>query len=608
MAVALLLTGAAGAQTVAPVAAPPASGAAPPTPNSGGAGQFPPAVSALPSTGKVAAYTLNDVLRIALQNNSSIVLARQRLRRADQLLPQVDAQARPQITANLTDTYSSYDTFGTSAGGSSSTITLPGGGSIPVITDQGGGSSTGFVGGGGGGNAASNGQAATSTTTGTGTTGTGTTGTGTGTTGTTGTGSGTTGTGSGGTGTSGTGTSSNGSAGGTAQMAAVPAIVNQLAAATGGTTSAATRTAAVTRRPADASNPGTGTTTTGTTFNTGSGGKRNNYAGRLTVTQYVDLFRLVPAARDVEKATRDFYATDLDRVANETALTVKKQFFQVLRDQESVSTQIEQVRYATENVRIAQARFTAGAAAQFDVVTAQTTLINNQQALSSAQNTLRLDSANLNNLLGLPQGNVTSLQTPALPALNQTFDAGREVKTALARRPEVRQATGNINIARKLVTLAGATLKPSLGFSAAAGYTGTRTGTTPQDTYSLSALVAIPLSDGGSTQARVRSAQVDLDTQQVTLSQLQQSVELEVRQALSNVFDAQVRAGSAQQGVAQAQESVRLAQVRYQNGIGTFLEVTNAQAQLATARNNLSTAQFDYQTSLAQLARAEGGR
>ena len=170
----------------------------------------------------------------------------------------------------------------------------------------------------------------------------------------------------------------------------------------------------------------------------------------------------------------------------------------------------------------------------------------------------------------------------------------------------MRQADGNIAIARKLVTLAGATLKPTLGFSGTAGYTGTRVGTTPQDTYLLSAQVAIPVSDGGATQARVRAAQVDLDTQLVTRGQLQQSVELEVRQALSNIFDAQVRASSAQQGVTQAEEAVRLAQVRYQNGIGTILDVTNAQAQLATSRNNLSSAQFDYQTSLAQLVRAEG--
>ena len=58
----------------------------------------------------------------------------------------------------------------------------------------------------------------------------------------------------------------------------------------------------------------------------------------------------------------------------------------------------------------------------------------------------------------------------------------------------------------------------------------------------------------------------------------------------------------------QATEAYRLATVRFQNGIGTILDEINAQAQLAQARTNLLNAQYDYQTSLAQLVRAIGGR
>ena len=81
-----------------------------------------------------------------------------------------------------------------------------------------------------------------------------------------------------------------------------------------------------------------------------------------------------------------------------------------------------------------------------------------------------------------------------------------------------------------------------------------------------------------------------------------------MRQALSNINDAQTRASSAGVGAATADEAYRLANVRYQNGIGTILDVVNAQAQLAQAQTNLLNAQYDYQTSLAQLTRAVGGR
>ena len=81
-----------------------------------------------------------------------------------------------------------------------------------------------------------------------------------------------------------------------------------------------------------------------------------------------------------------------------------------------------------------------------------------------------------------------------------------------------------------------------------------------------------------------------------------------MRQALANIADAQTRASSAGLGAQQAEEAYRLANVRYKNGIGTILDVVNAQAQLAQARSNLVNAQYDYQTSLAQLTRAIGSR
>ena len=50
-----------------------------------------------------------------------------------------------------------------------------------------------------------------------------------------------------------------------------------------------------------------------------------------------------------------------------------------------------------------------------------------------------------------------------------------------------------------------------------------------------------------------------------------------------------------------------LAFLRYQDGLGTFLDVLNAPAQLAQTRTNLANAEFLHRTGLAQLVRATGG-
>jgi outer membrane protein TolC len=116
------------------------------------------------------------------------------------------------------------------------------------------------------------------------------------------------------------------------------------------------------------------------------------------------------------------------------------------------------------------------------------------------------------------------------------------------------------------------------------------------------------LDDGGVTRSQVRSAKVDVEAQNLTRLQMQQNVRLEVRQAAINIRNAQAQVTSATTGVSQAQEALRLARERYGAGLGTFLDVLNALAQVAQTRTNLSNAQFFYQSSLAQLVRAMGGR
>ena len=158
-----------------------------------------------------------------------------------------------------------------------------------------------------------------------------------------------------------------------------------------------------------------------------------------------------------------------------------------------------------------------------------------------------------------------------------------------------------------MIKLAGSSLLPSFSIVGTGNYNG-HVANGSNETMSLSAVLGIPLYDGGTTRAKVTEAQSDLRSQQITRNQLRQNVSVEILQALSNINDAQSRAASATVGAAQAEEALRLANVRYQNGIGTILDVVNADAQLSQARTNSLNAQYDYQTSLAQLTRGIGGR
>lgn len=337
-------------------------------------------------------------------------------------------------------------------------------------------------------------------------------------------------------------------------------------------------------------------------------GKRDTYATGLSISQYIDLFGIAGATRRVEQSEGRFYALDITRLQNETALVAKNLFFNALYAQALVETQQEQVQFAQENVRITQSRLRNGIVSRYDVLTAEATLANAQQQLLAAQDQQEQAQANLAYLLGTNPNQALALQAPALPPLVQTVDLTQSTQTALRRRPELAQARSNIGEAQGLVRLAGNGLLPTLGLVGSGEYTSNGSTVTPRSYATLSAQLAVPLDDGGYTRSRVRAARLDVRTQTILSEQLALSISLEVRQAAINIRNAQGQVSAAAAGLVQAQEARRLALERYTAGLGTFLDVLNAQATLAATRTNLANAQFFYQSSLAQLVRALGGR
>jgi outer membrane protein TolC len=354
---------------------------------------------------------------------------------------------------------------------------------------------------------------------------------------------------------------------------------------------------------------GTSTTTTSTTTSQVIGDdKVNNYGARINLSQYIDAFGLLGAAKDAEKLNRDFYALDIDRNQNEVALSAKNLFFNVILAEQQVATDEEQVADSTEDVRVTTALVQQGQAAGFDLLSVQTTLANNRQLLTSARNQLSFAVADLDYLLGINPETPIQLAPPALPSLTQTVDLAQSTAVALQRRPEIIQANKNIAMAQKLLKVASEGTTPAIGLVGTYGYNSTSTLTGPTNEGLLSAQIQIPFDDGGATRSRVREAKDVLQSEVITRDELKLSIALEVRQAYLNVLDGQTQATTAQTGVDLAVETLRVARVQYANGVGTILDEENAEAQLATARTNLANAQYTYQTALASLVRAIGSR
>jgi len=115
-----------------------------------------------------------------------------------------------------------------------------------------------------------------------------------------------------------------------------------------------------------------------------------------------------------------------------------------------------------------------------------------------------------------------------------------------------------------------------------------------------------PLFDGGQARASTRQAEAALEKAQLAAEHVEDAIELEVTQAALAVNAARQKLKTTQATVDQAVEGLRIAQLRYENGVGTQVEVLDAQVALTAARTNNVNAQYDFQVALARLWSAMG--
>jgi outer membrane protein len=271
----------------------------------------------------------------------------------------------------------------------------------------------------------------------------------------------------------------------------------------------------------------------------------------------------------------------------------------------------EVARQAVERVKIvlktAQARYEAGVAPKFDVLRAEAELAAAEEQLLAARNGVALAKAALNQLLGRPTN--ASIELVSLPepfdVLPELIQSEPFIKQAMANRPELRSSEWQIRAAEELVKLAKADKNP-LVLLTGSYVRQTKTGFAEDYQWGVNLVVQFPIFDSGRRESAVREREATLEQALAQRENLERQIALEVEQAVRNFQVALQRLKTARAALASAEEAFRLAQVRYEGGVGTQVEVWDAQVALTRARANEVQALYDAHKAFARLVYATG--
>jgi outer membrane protein TolC len=282
---------------------------------------------------------------------------------------------------------------------------------------------------------------------------------------------------------------------------------------------------------------------------------------------------------------------------------VTSDYIELLRSQQQLLLAEEQVRLAEAQLTLIDARIAVGDAAVADrfPVLRERELAREQRV--RAQNNVNVSATLLRNSMGLPAG-----PPPVVAELPQpTFEVPPvQESTTLAEqtRPDLKQGIAAVEASRAGVSLARIARRPLFTTQVGANLT-------PKEEFSradwnFGLAVTMPLWDAGLTRARQREAQAGLLSDRAQLEQTRKDIAAEVQTAHLNLASARERVDASRSTVEAAQVALDAANARYQQGLATTIDLTDAQVGFIQARNNAINALYDYYLSQAQLERAIG--
>ena len=256
-----------------------------------------------------------------------------------------------------------------------------------------------------------------------------------------------------------------------------------------------------------------------------------------------------------------------------------------------------------DQLQVANGEYQVGTASKFDVLNAEVNSSNAKLNLITARNNVKVARVGLLNAMGVAYGGrftvITSLN---YVPMDKTLDS--LLHYALERRPDLLSMKEQEKADRQNELYYKSTYLPSLG--ATAGYSYASIFFPLTYNWFLGATVSVPIFSGFLTVHQVAQAQKTLAAARDAEESLRQNLMMQVKQDYYNMETSSERINTTRALLSQARESLRLAEGQYRVGVGSAVAVTQAEADLASARAQYVQAVYSYKIARANLIRDTG--
>jgi outer membrane protein TolC len=330
-------------------------------------------------------------------------------------------------------------------------------------------------------------------------------------------------------------------------------------------------------------------------FNTGISASYNLFNGFRTKASY-------------NAAKNNYDANTYQHESNKQDLTLNiiYGYYKTLQAERILKSAEEAVKNSKLHLEFAIAKQKAGMATRSDVLKSEVELSNAELNKIKAANTLLNTKGNLNQLMGLPSNNLIEI-VDDLSDLNENIVQSYDLlfEEAINSRTEIKSFQSLMNAQKNYIQLAKGGYYPSLSANANYNFAGEEI-SGMQKNWWLGMTLTIPVFKGFSTKARVSGEELALKGLDKDFEALKQQIGQEIWSAYLAVKESYERIETTSKGLESARENLSIVEGEYKEGIGSIIQLTDAQTTFVTAEQNYIQSVADYKISLAELERTIG--
>ncbi len=335
----------------------------------------------------------------------------------------------------------------------------------------------------------------------------------------------------------------------------------------------------------------------------------NSFGASITVRQALWEGGKVMNAWAIAKLYKKYSSDNVQRAEDEIVYNADVLFYSAILQKANLEVIQKSIEAASENLAVVEKLNAKGMVSEFELLRAKVERANLQPSLLQAESDLSLSYRTLKSFLGIDlRDTVHLVEQPDDTSLAALPTSDQLTKTALEQRPDLRAAGYLRKMADKAIGVAKADYQPSLdgyanwSWSAQSDKFRMNENTSSSATAGLS--LSIPLFKGGRVGGQVAYRKAEFRQATLAAEQLKDDVMLEVEEARDRLIQAKKSLDVQQETIAQAEEGLRIANLRYTQSVGTQLEVLSAQAALSQARHAHAAALFLFREAKAGLKRA----